>query len=200
MSSKRISLRDKILETSRHILYSEGHKALSMRVIAKEVGVSATSIYLHFKNKDHLMHTLIEESVEELSDHIEEKVRQKTTMLERFEACINAYIEFGLQNPEKYLIIYNVKPEAMARYPKEKFRKVRRSYELLAGIIEEGVAEGVMDVDDPKLAAYSIWAQMHGVVSVVLNQRLDSRIDQKVFISESLEHIVQGFLIRTTVS
>ncbi len=200
MKGNSLSLRDKILETSRHLLYSEGHKALSMRAIAKEVGVSATSIYLHFENKDHLMHTLIEESVEELGDHIEEKVREKTTVLDRFEASINAYVEFGLQNPEKYQIIYQVQPEAMARYPKEKFRKVRRSYELLASIIEEGVAEGVMDVDDPVLAAYSIWAQMHGVVSVVLNQRLDSRIDQEIFITESLEHIVQGFLVRTTVS
>jgi len=105
-----------------------------------------------------------------------------------------------LSNPEKYDIIYAVQPTAMSRYPKEKFRKVRRSYELLVDVIEEGKAEGLMALEDPVIAAYSIWAQLHGVVSVVLSQRLDSRINKDHFIQESLDIIIHGFLVKTTVS
>ena len=57
-----------------------------------------------------------------------------------------------------------------------------------------------MEVDNPVIAAYSIWAQLHGVVSVVLNQRLDSRIERNQFIDESMELIVQGFLIKTSIT
>jgi tRNA A37 N6-isopentenylltransferase MiaA len=102
--------------------------------------------------------------------------------------------------PEKYEIIYKVRPDSMARYPKEKFRKARRAYELLVKTIEESVSNGMMEVEQPVVAAYSIWAQLHGVVSVVLNKRLDSRINSDQFIEESIEHVVQGFLVRTTVS
>ena len=77
MSEKEPLLREKILNISRHLLYNDGHTSLSMRGIAKEVGVSATSIYLHFDNKDHLLHTLIEESVEALSASIEERVDEQ---------------------------------------------------------------------------------------------------------------------------
>lgn len=199
MSHTDQSLRERILQTSRTLLYSQGHLALSMRSIAKEVGVSATSIYLYFDNKDHLLHTLIEESVEELSVFIEHKVSQATTVVDKFSENIRAYVEFALTNPEKYQIIYNVHPEAMSRYPKEKFRKARRCYELLVSFIEEGVAKGLMEVANPVIAAYSIWAQLHGVVSVVINQRLDNRIDRELFVQESLDHIVQGFLVRSTV-
>ena len=66
MSEAEQSLRDRILQTSRSILFSKGYDAISMRKIAGLVGVSATSIYLYFENKNHLVHTLIEESVEEL--------------------------------------------------------------------------------------------------------------------------------------
>ncbi len=200
MDNKEITLRDKILETSRRQLFVEGHKSLSMRGIAKKVGVSATSIYLYFENKDHLLHTLIEESVEDLSSTIEQEVVGKVGTIDKFEATINGYVNFAMSNPEKYDIIYNVNSAAMSRYPKEKFRKARRSYESLVKLIEEGISEGLMALENPVIAAYSIWAQLHGVVSVVLNQRLDSRIDKDRFIKESLEYIVQGFLVRTTVS
>lgn len=199
MSHPENSLRERILETSRNLLYSQGHLALSMRSIASEVGVSATSIYLYFDNKDHLLHTLIEESVEELSVYIEYRVSQADKVVEKFTENIHAYVEFALNNPKKYQIIYNVHPDAMSRYPKEKFRKARRCYELLVSFIEEGVAKGLMEVENPVIAAYSIWAQLHGVVSVVINQRLDNRIDKDLFVKESLDHIVQGFLVRSTV-
>lgn len=198
--SEEVPLRDQILNNSRHILYKDGYKSLSMRKIARKAEVTATSIYLYFENKDHLLHTLIEESVEDLSTHIEEQALPKANTIDRFKAIIQSYVEFGMSNPEKYEIIYQVRSDAMARYPKEKFRKARRAYELLVKTIEEGVKEGLMEVDDPVLAAYSIWAQLHGVVSVVLNGRLDSRINKEQFVEESIEHVIQGFLERAAVS
>jgi len=200
MSEKEISLREKILNTSRHLLYNDGHTSLSMRGIAKKVGVSATSIYLHFDNKDHLLHTLIEESVEALSVSIEQRVDDNADTISKFESIIYAYVDFALSNPEKYQIIYMVRSESMSRYPKEKFRRARRCYELLVKIIDTGIQEGVMEEKDPLIAAYSIWAQLHGITTVVLNQRLDSRINKDHFIKESIQQIVDGFLVRTQVS
>lgn len=197
--SEEVPLRDQILDISRHLLYDEGYKSLSMRKIAKKADVTATSIYLYFENKDHLLHTLIEESVEDLSQYIESKALPKSDTIDRFKAITESYVQFALEYPEKYEIIYKVRSDSMARYPKEKFRKARRAYELLVKTIEEGVTKGLMEVEEPVLTAYSIWAQLHGVVSVVLNKRLDSRISKQKFIEESIDHVVQGFLVRTTV-
>lgn len=200
MSEKELSLRDRILDISRNYLFTEGHASLSMRKIAKEVGVTATSIYLHFENKDHLIHTLIEESADELSLAIKETADQHTSTIDRFEAIIRSYADFALTNPEKYQILYTVQANTIARYPKEKFRKIRKVYAILESVILKGIEEGVMELDEPKIATYSIWAQLHGVISVVLNQRLDSRIDRTKFIEESIDHIVQGFLVRITTN
>ena len=200
MSKKELSLRDQILEISRHYVYTEGHASLSMRKIANEVGVTATSIYLHFKNKDDLIHTLIEESVDEMSQAIIESADQYNSTIDKFEAIIKTYAEFALSNAEKYQIIFAVQPNSIAKYPKEKFRKIRKVYRLLESVILKGINEGIMELDEPLIAAYSIWAQLHGVIAVILNQRLDSRIDREKFLEESLELIVQGFLIRTTTT
>ena len=200
MSKTEITLREKILEASRRVLFTKGYDALSMRKIASATGVSATSIYLYFKNKDHLVHTIIEESVEELSTAIESGASRVKGTINKFEAIIRSYVDFALNQPEKYQVIYLVKPEAMGRYPKDKFRKTRRGYALLESVIQQGVDEGIMDLDRPMIAAYSIWAQLHGIIDVVLNQRLDSRIDKSSFIDESIDQIIQGFLVRITTT
>ncbi|MFV1883575.1 MAG: TetR/AcrR family transcriptional regulator [Balneola sp.] len=198
MSEEEKSLREKILDTSRRFLFTKGYNSLSMRKIANEVGASATSIYLYFENKDHLVHTLIEESVEELSVAIERSAAQKLATIDKFEAIIRGYVNFAISNPEKYQVIYIALSSEVSRYPKEKFRKARRGYALLESVIRTGTEEGLMEHDEPMIAAYSIWAQLHGVISVVFNQRLDSRINRDKFIEESIEQIVQGFLVRIT--
>lgn len=200
MNNQELPLRDRILEISRKMLFSDGYRSLSMRKVAKSVGVSATSIYLHFQNKDHLLHTLIEESLEDLSSAIEEKSQKAAGALEQFELLMRGYVDFAMNHPEKYQIIFMVQPGEMAPYPKEKFRKARKIYEHLTQSIEQGIREGVMEVEHPVMASYSVWAQLHGVISVILTERLDKRIDLKLFIEESIDHIMQGFLSRSTVS
>src|SRR5690606_26056874 len=108
----------KILDTSRHFLFTEGYSSLSMRKIAKKVGASATSIYLYFENKDHLVHTLIEESVEELSVAIEQSAAKHVSTIDKFEAIIHAHVDFAFNNAEKYQVIYMVQSSKMSRYPK----------------------------------------------------------------------------------
>ncbi|WP_075088300.1 TetR/AcrR family transcriptional regulator [Verrucomicrobium spinosum] len=45
-------LKDHILSASRTILVNEGYEALSMRRLAREIGYSATALYLYFENRE----------------------------------------------------------------------------------------------------------------------------------------------------
>ncbi len=62
-----ISLKKRIIDAARQVLLSEGYRNFSLRKIARQVDASATSIYLHFENKDDLVHTLMEEAIERLN-------------------------------------------------------------------------------------------------------------------------------------
>ncbi len=200
MSKLEQNLKKRILEQSKLMLLEQGFKALSMRKIARESGVTATSIYLHFESKDHLLHTLMEQSIEHLSLSLEEAAAEVDSPVDKIDRIVRAYVQFASEHPMEYQVIYLVRTEEMARYPKEKFRKARRGYELLATVIQEGVKQGDLEVDDPLIAAYSIWAQLHGITTVVMNNRLDKRIHTQEFINSSIDHILQGFLLRTAVS
>jgi AcrR family transcriptional regulator len=189
-----MSLRKEILQVSRRILLDEGISNVSMRKIAGEIDVSATSIYLHFRNKNHLLYTLIEESIDELNRMIRDIVNTDKKPLDKMESIARTYIAFGLDRPQEYEVIFMLPPDEMPRYPKKKFRKAREGYELIAEVISDGVERGEMKEDDPLKAAYTIWAQLHGIVSVVINKRLDTRLSVHEFINHAIEHIIKGFL------
>ncbi len=193
-----MALREEILEVSKDILIQDGFSKMSMRRIARRANVTATSIYLYFKNKDDLLLALIEESINDLKNALQEVVDPGKDFIQQLEDMARAYIRFALDHPKEYEIIYMVRPEEMPKYPREKFNEVRSAYELLAGIISKGKEQNLIEVDDPLISAYTIWAQIHGVVSVMLNKRLDTRIPREKFTDQAVDHIIKGFIIQKT--
>lgn len=188
--------RTTILEESRDLLIRDGFSNLSMRKIAQRLGVSATALYSHFESKDDLLLSLIDTSVETLIEILNEAASQSSDAIDRLRKIAQAYVHFGLDRSQEYEIIFAVRPEQMPRYPKEKFRRVRSAYELLADTIRQGNEEGILDENEPELAAYAIWAELHGVISVILNQRLDAKIPTGRFVSFAIDHVVDGFVSR----
>lgn len=192
-------LRERLLQSARVLLLDKGHRDFSLRGVARKTGVSATSVYIYFENRDHLIHTLMERSIDKLNTRFREVSQKYDDPLERLKQFAQTYINYAMQHPREYQIIYLVSPEEMSRYPREKFRKARIGYELLTETIEEAVTKGILEESDPRTAAYSIWAQLHGVISVVLSKRLDTRIDQQEFIQQATSHILHGFQMRTVL-
>lgn len=193
-----MSLRNEILQISKDLLIKEGFSKISMRRIAGRANITATSIYLHFENKDDLLLTLIEESIKKLKHALQDAVDKEYGMIDQLKIFAETYINYALDHPQEYEIIYMVRPEEMPKYPKEKFRDVRSAYELIADIISETDHNEYIEVEDSLISAYTFWAQLHGVVSVILNKRLDTRIPQSAFIDQSIEHIIKGFIIQKT--
>src|SRR5690348_6097369 len=62
----KAELRTQILVAARQIFVREGYENFSMRKLAQRIEYSPGSIYLHFKNKEELFESLVEESFERL--------------------------------------------------------------------------------------------------------------------------------------
>lgn len=198
--TKENSLKKRIISAARKVLVAEGYRNFSLRKIARKVDVSATSIYLHFEDKDALVHNLMEKAIDRLNDQLEQEVAKHDDPISKLEALARKYVEFALNYPREYQVIYLISSDEMARYPKEKFRKARRGYEIVISVLKEGVESGFILEDKPRIAAYTFWAQLHGVMSVVLSKRLDTRIDQQEFIEEAIDHIIKGYQLRTSLN
>ena len=186
-------LRREILDRARHLMVEDGYAHLSMRKIAAAVGCSATSIYLHFDNKDALVHALIDEGFERLNAGLHAAVDAHADPLARLDALARAYVRFGLENPEYYEVMFQLHPERMARYPAESYRRARRNLELLEEALAAGAAAGACAAAEPEVAAHVHWAALHGVVSLLLARRVDVRVDDAAFVEAAVRHALDGF-------
>jgi AcrR family transcriptional regulator len=188
------NLRRHILDTARHLLVTEGYQNLSMRKIADAIGYSATSIYLYFDSKDALLHALIHEGMMWLRDRLHEAAAQHPDApVRRLRALCRCFVEFGLENPEYYEIMFQLRPERMERYPPDKYRQARENLDFFARALDEGSEQGIFEVDDTKVSASTMWASLHGTVSLLLADRVDARIDADAFIDTAIRQAIHGF-------
>jgi len=191
----QVDIRRTILDVTRRLLIEQGITQLSIRMIAREVGCSVGTIYFYFENKDVLIHALIEEGFDKLIEIQEQTEVFVADPLERLKTLCRNYITFAMGNPEYYEIMFMLKPERMARYPQEKYRKARRSLEVLATALEECTANGLMNVAEPYLEAHLIWSFMHGIVSLLQVKRIDRRIEPDTIVDSAISQIVEMNLI-----
>ena len=193
MHARRDSdLRTAVLDAARQLLVKEGYRDLSMRDVASAVGCSVSSIYLYFAGKDALVHTLMDEGFERWYKRMREIVDGDGAPREKLETICRAYIEFGLANREFYEIMYMFHSDRLARYPKELFRRARRNIDLMAELVEAYAPESAPTANDARVAATALWATLHGVVSTIISDRLDRRIDQSRYVEGAIRFALHG--------
>jgi AcrR family transcriptional regulator len=165
-----------------------------MRKIAREIDYSATSIYLYFDNKDALLHALIHEGMMQLFERLSGATEKHAEdPAKRLEALCERFISFGLENPEYYEIMFQLRPERMNRYPAEKYRQARRNLDFFRDALAKGDHTGVFDVEDAAVSASTVWASLHGTVSLLLAERVDVRIDRNEFIRTAIRQTIRSY-------
>jgi AcrR family transcriptional regulator len=185
-------LRTTVLDSARRLLVQHGYAAVSMRKIADAAGCSVSSIYLYFANKDDLVHTLIDEGFQRWYGIVRSHAEVPLPPLPRLELHCREYVAWGLENPEFYEIMFMFHPDRMARYPKQLFRRATRSMDVLTELVAACVPGGFATADDARIAAHVVWAILHGVVTTILAERLDVRVDRARYIDLSINSAIAG--------
>jgi AcrR family transcriptional regulator len=166
-SREKADLRAQILEAARRIVVKDGFGALSMRKLAEAVDYTAGTIYLYFKDRDDIAAQLAGIGLGELLARIQEKATHRDPA-RRILQLSRAYIEFALENPESYRLVFMENPQTANGMLEVEDGPGRKALELLTQAIDElrGRKPGASG-DSYKLAE-AIWAAIHGVASLKL--------------------------------
>ncbi|MGY1495864.1 TetR/AcrR family transcriptional regulator [Streptomyces sp. QTS52] len=109
-------LRQEILSAATRILEETGQEnALSLRGVAREVGIAAPSIYLHFKNKTDLVWAVLAVAygalVSEMTEAGETAAGRGADPQERIHATVTAYRRFAVDKPRRYRLMFSLEYE-----------------------------------------------------------------------------------------
>jgi AcrR family transcriptional regulator len=104
----RLRLTDQILAAARAQLATEGAAGLSLRAIAREMGMSSSAIYRYFASRDELLTALIIEAYNGLGEATEmaEAAVDRADLIGRFATACNAVRDWALAHPHQYALIY----------------------------------------------------------------------------------------------
>ena len=97
-------LRDDIIEAASRLMADPAAPPLTLRAVAREVGVAATSVYLHFADIESLTLAVAERRYGELVRIQDEAREQNSDPWQRLRAGCLAYCEFGLMHQGHYQV------------------------------------------------------------------------------------------------
>ncbi|MFZ1410153.1 MAG: TetR/AcrR family transcriptional regulator [Micropruina sp.] len=104
----RAEMRTEILDAARRQLTEAGAATLSLRAVARELGMASSAVYRYFENRDALLTALIIEAYDSLGDAAQaaDTAQPRTDVLGRWRQICGAVRGWALENPALYALVY----------------------------------------------------------------------------------------------
>lgn len=179
-------LREEILAATERLLLETGsEEQVSIRAVARATGVTAPSIYRHFEDKTHLLFEVCARQFELLDTAIEAAVAGIEDPVLALQARGKAYVRFGIEHPEHYRIMFM--GPAYATPGQWSDLLATGSFAHLIEGIAAAVDAGVLEpAGDPFTTALHVWANIHGLTSLLVARPTMPWPDLDGFIDEHL--------------
>lgn len=202
MSPEEIEIiRGRILDTALDIIIEHGFANLSVRKIASRLGITATTIYNYYTNKDELNLMIRTRGFEKLYDLLNQRAGAINGLEGKIAALIRGYVEFGRMFPNYYDIMFTMNTPKYLDYQgtpiepmahREKQNAVKCLYlfvgplDAFLGTDGEGKDTFIMD----QVATF--WADLHGMITLS-NSRLFHEVLESVddFIDRRTETLIE---------
>ena len=199
------TMRIRILDTALDIIIEEGFGNLSVRKLASRLGVTATTIYNYYTNKDEINLMIRIRGFEKLYDLLQKRSAPFDDIEIRLKAMIRAYVEFGLNNPSYYDIMFNLHTPKYLDYVGTEIetlahREKQNALKCLALFVKPISAYlPSRGKKKEKFILYQIvkfWSDMHGLITLK-NSRLFHEVldDVDAFVrartSDMIEEIIR---------
>jgi len=160
--------KDEILEVTRKLFLQGGLQNVSMRKVAAKVGVSATAIYRHYRDKDALMAEVVVEGHRLLMSRLKRALGASTARA-RMVAAGEEYLRFALAHEEYYRVIFMSWDTLDARAHAKKQRGASPTFQFLIDRVKESQEAGIVDPrGDPLQVAVFLWSVCHGLAALYL--------------------------------
>jgi AcrR family transcriptional regulator len=174
------SMRTRLCIAALAIFRDGGIDAVTFRGLADATGVSHTLPYRYFENKEDLLASVRVMCFEQFARFVREREAPADPTLNRVFAVMDGYVEFVLQHPVEYSLIFVTAQPPPQRYPNllaARRRLFEHSVELVQSCVDEGVVKG-----DAREITHAVWGSMHGLLALhVANQLVHGcRIEQLV--------------------
>ena len=161
--------REAIVASAREIFFAKGFNATTMDEIAHKAELSKGALYLHFPSKEALYATILNEGLAILFDRIDEAYQLNLPPDQMLRKLGEVRYRYYLDYPEYSRIFFFREHKYVAQQlPREliqdNMEKAMHYFQLLVGIIQQGIEQGLFAPADPRKSAVAYWGATNGVL------------------------------------
>lgn len=161
------NLRAELLDTAIEQLREVGTEDLSLRALARAIGVSQTAPYRHFADKGELLAAMATRGYRDLLSALREAGdKAGDCPREQLAAFAHTYVNYAADNPQLFKLMFGPAVQPTRRYPELRDAS-RDTFALVQSILQHGVDQGIFrSADDIAYLANAAWSSIYGLATL----------------------------------
>ncbi len=189
------NLKPELLELTARIIAEEGLDKVTLRELARRIGVSRTAPYRHFKDKNALLATVAERKFQGLNIALLSAFDEEAGPIAQLKRMALIYIDFALDNYDLYRLMFSEELKQGERYP-GLAEAADETFAILAQTVQSCQEAGLVRQGNPTWLAYSAWSTLHGLAELLIEGKLVEIADRQAFFAFVCETMITGLGIR----
>lgn len=155
--------REAIRAASLALIFKKSFAAMSLRDLAREVGIQPGSIYNYIKTKEDLLNFLIRDALERRLERIEQAVTASPDPVAGLRAFVGLTFDFHTREARE-MVVGDGEMRSLTPAHRRAVVRLRDRYDRhLTDIIEKGREAGLFTVADARIATFAIISMISGV-------------------------------------
>jgi AcrR family transcriptional regulator len=159
------NLRTALLEQAERTVRERGAQDLSLRELARDIGVSHGAPRRHFADRQALLDALAETGFERLGTQLRAAADGAGEEFKaRLEAIAAAYVRFAIRDAALLELMFAGKQREPAG---PLHAAADQAFSAVLELILQGQAEGALEPGDPERVGLVLFATIHGIVALI---------------------------------
>ena len=163
-------LRQALIDAALAIIVEDRDAAnVSLREVARRVGVSQAAPYRHFADKDALLAAVAEEGFQRLLKALD--AGSDPEPLARLQSSGVAYVKFAIAYPAHYRVMFSTFRIEQGN-DSSLNAAAGEAFAVMVDAISAGQAMGVIQPGHPRQLAWITWSLVHGLALLLIDRQL----------------------------
>ena len=167
-----IELKEACVRAAREVIAEHGTEQLSLREVARKLGVSHQAPYRHYPSRDHLLAEVMRRCFESFARSLDERQRSGEGAICDLESLGRQYLSYAAAHPLEYRLMFGTPWPEPAEHP-ELVHDAVHAFDVLRGVLRSLYGEGAEMRSQVDLQAMFIWSTMHGLASIMQSNAMD---------------------------
>ena len=191
-----------LVDAVEQVVQERGVGHVSLRAVARQVGVTHAASAHHFENKAGLLTAFATQGYVQLAGAVLAAIdeAQPVDGPSVLEAVGRGYVRFALANPGRFEVMFRL--DLLNADDPDFTAASEGAYSLLVSTITRCQSEGFLGRNDPEVVAVSAWSMVHGLAALWISGRLGERIREKdpIRLADRVSRLYVDSVLRATKS